>query len=153
MISHAPDNYICPICLGVKGDESDQTLIQQTDIVFQDDLVLVFVASYFIGNNPGHLIVVPKSHFENLYDLPDDIGGRILSVARKMALVMRQAYNCQGVTMLQNSEPEGDQHALHFHLHLFPRYPQDQLHQLMADKRITTPEERLPYINKIRSLL
>ncbi len=153
MYNHAPDDYICPICLGAQGIENEKTLIRQSDIVYQDDQVMVFVASYFIGNNRGHLIVVPLQHVENIYDLPDDLGSRIYSIARKMAITMKKAYECEGIMTLQNNEPASGQHALHYHLHLFPRYPDDNIHSQMESKRETTVEERLSFAEKIRLVL
>jgi histidine triad (HIT) family protein len=153
MYTHAPTDYICPICLGVQGIENDKTLIRNSDIVYKDEQVMVFIASYFIGNNPGHLIVVPIAHFENMYDLPDAIGAHIFSTARKVAIAMKQAYQCEGVMTLQNNEPASGQHAFHYHLHLFPRYENDDIHTHMTKKRETNADERLPYAEKIRKYL
>ena len=137
----------------MQGIENDKTLIRATDIVFRDDQVMVFIASYFIGNSPGHLIVVPLEHFENFYDLPDNIGSHLFSVARKMAIAMKKAYTCEGVMVLQNNEPVSGQHAFHYHIHLFPRYINDEIHSHMTTKRETTVEERNPYAEKIRGIL
>ncbi len=153
MYTHAPAEYICPICLGVQGIESEKTLIKKQDIVYKDEHVMVFVASYFIGNNPGHLIIVPLIHYENLYDLPGEIGSHIFAIARKMAIAMKEAYQCEGVMTLQNNEPASGQHAFHYHLHLFPRYTNDEIHTHMTSKRETTPEERLPYAQRIKKAL
>ena len=127
MYNHAPKDYVCPICVAVKGVENDQTLIKQLDILFRDNEVMVFIASYFIKGSEGHLIVVPVGHYENLYDLSDKIGGKIISVAKEYAIKMKQAYNCNGVNVLQNNEPVAGQHAFHYHLHLFPRYKGDDI--------------------------
>jgi len=86
MNTHAPKNYICPICLGVQGVENEQTLIRKQDILYRDDAVMVLIASYFIKGSEGHLIVVPTRHFENIYDLPDEIGAIIFSTAKEYAL-------------------------------------------------------------------
>lgn len=65
------------------------------------------------------------------------------------AVIMRQAYGCEGVTVLQNNEPAGGQHLFHYHMHLFPRYENDALHAHMLEKRTATPEERMEYVEKI----
>ena len=152
MFNHEPKDYVCPICVGVSGIESDKTLIRQEDVVYKDDEVMAFIASYFIAGNEGHLIVVPKKHYENLYDLPDDVGARVFSVARQMAMVMRKGYGCEGVTTLQHNEPAGGQHAFHYHLHLFPRYKGDSLHENMGNKRETSVEERRKFVEKIKKI-
>jgi histidine triad (HIT) family protein len=153
MLHHAPDNYICPICLGVQGVENEHTLIVANDIVYRDKHVMVFVASYFIGRNEGHLIVVPNNHYEHIYDLPDEVGAHIFKIAKKMAALMSVAYGCAGVTTLQNNGPAAGQHAFHYHLHLFPRYADDDIYAHMNAKRQTTPAERAVFVEKIRELL
>lgn len=148
--SNAPKDYICPICLGVNKVESSDTLMRPTDIVYTDDLVTVFINSFFIGDNAGHVIVVPNEHFENIYDLPSEVGHRVFDIAKKISLTMKDAYSCEGITIRQNNEPAGDQHAFHFHLHIFPRYENDGYNAVQpADKRLATVEERLAYAAKL----
>lgn len=153
MFNHASSDYICPICLGIQGIENDHTLIRQSDIVYKDEIVTVFIASFFIGNNSGHIIVVPNQHFENIYDLPDELATKIQEVTKKFSIILKNTYQCKGITTLQNNEPDGGQHAFHYHLHIFPRYPDDNLHQNMNSKKLTTPSERLPYAEKIKKEL
>lgn len=153
MYNHAPQNYVCPICLGVQGVENEQTLIRASDIIYQDQTVTVFIASYWIGKNSGHVIVVPNQHIEHLYDLPDELGAAIVATARRMAIAMKKAYVCDGITLQQNNEPAGGQHAFHYHLHLFPRYEGDDIYAHLKNKRETTVEERLPYAEKMRQAL
>lgn len=152
MITHAPEQYICPICVAIRGEENEQTLIRQSDIVFKDDLVTAFINSFFIKNNPGHVIVVPNEHVENIYALPDTLGAPIFTVSKRIAIAMKEAYRAEGITTIQNNEPAGDQHAYHYHLHIFPRYTDDQLHENMH-KQSTTPEERKSYADKIKQFI
>jgi histidine triad (HIT) family protein len=153
MYNHTPPNYKCPICPAVNGIENNDTLIRQTDIVYKDELVTAFISSFFIGNNPGHLIIVPNNHFENIYDLPTQYAHRIVEVAQKMAIALKKAYQAEGVTTLQNNEPAGNQHAFHYHFHIFPRYANDELHQNMLKKKSTTPQQRQLYAEKIKAAL
>lgn len=148
MKRHAPKNYVCPICLGVEGIENDQTLIFQSDILYKDDDVVVIVNSFFIKGSEGHLIVVPTDHYENLYELPEKIGAKIFETAKKYAIKMKRAYQCDGVNVVQNNEPAAGQHAFHYHLHLFPRYDGDDLWKHMAKKRLANQAERLECVRK-----
>ncbi len=152
MYNHAPKEYKCPICLGIQGIEDDNTMIKQTDLVYKDDLTSVFINSFFIEGNEGHLIVVPNKHFENLYDLEPDYAHAIIDTAQKMAILLKKAYKCDGITLRQNNEPAGEQHAFHFHLHVFPRYQRDKFNKESVNKRSTTPEERQEYLNKIKAV-
>ncbi len=140
--SRAPKDYICPICLGVQGVENEHTVMKQTDVVYKDDLVTAFVNSFFSGhNNDGFVIVVPNEHFENLYSLPAEYGYRIFEIAQKIAIAMKQAYACDGITTRQNNEPEGDQHAFHFHFHVWPRYKDDGYNTMKPeDKHLADPK-------------
>lgn len=153
MYNHEPENYTCPICIAVQGIENDDTLIAQSDIIYRDDSVMAFISSFFIGKNPGHIIVVSNNHYENIYDFPEDVGHRIFDVAKKMANVLKKAYNCDGITILQNNEPAGNQHAFHYHFHVFPRYENDELHKNMLDKKSTTADERKEYSEKVLHIL
>lgn len=151
--SNAPDNYVCPICLGVEGADTEQTLMRSTDTVYKDDLVTAFINSFFVGRNAGHVIVVPNKHYENIYDLPSEYGYRVFDTAQKIALAMKEAYGCDGITTRQNSEPAGDQHAFHFHFHIFPRYENDGFNTVGSDKRLAGPSERAEYAQKLRLAL
>jgi len=153
MYNHAPENYNCPICLGVNGVESDATMLKQADIVFKDDQVCAFVNSKFVGNNPGHVIVVPNDHFENLYDTPDEILSRIIIVSKKIAIAMKKARNCDGVMIQQNNEPASNQHAFHYHMHIFPRFDGDEIYQYMNNARVSDPQERIAYAEELKKYL
>ncbi len=152
MYNHAPENYVCPICLAVEGVENESTMIKQPDIFYKDEVVMAFISSKF-DKNGGHPLIVPVKHYENLYDLPEDIGSRILSLSKKVARAMKEATNCDGVTVMQNNEPAGDQHAFHYHLHIYPRYLGDELHKSILDTRVSLPEERATLADSLRSCL
>lgn len=152
--SNAPENYECPICLGLDGSDSPKTLIKPTDFVYRDDLVSAFINTFFMGKNAGHVIVVPNKHYESIYTLPTEEGHRIFDIAQKVALAMKEAYNCDGITTRNNNEPAGDQHAFHFHFHVFPRYDNDGYNTVApADKRLAEPDERAEYAEKIKAAL
>jgi histidine triad (HIT) family protein len=153
MHNHASSDYKCPICLGVSGVESEDTLLRLTDIVYIDEFVTAFINSFWIKNNPGHVIVVPNDHYENLYDLPSDLGIHIFNIYKKVAVAMKEAYGCDGITTLQNNEPAGGQHAFHYHFHIFPRYEHDELHENMSNKQLADPAIRKDYAEKLRAHL
>ncbi len=151
---HAPTNYHCPICLGNQGIENDHTLLKQTDLIYKDDLVYVWLNSFWIEGNEGHVIVVPKDHFENIYEIPEEIGNRIFKISKKMALIIKQVYQADGITIKQNNEPAGDQHALHYHQHVFPRYNNDQFNlNCTKEKKIAKPKIRIDYVTKLKKYL
>lgn len=153
MHNHAPTDYICPICIGLSGEQSDRTLIRPVDIIYADDLVTALINSFFLPGNEGHAIIVPNQHFENLYDLPHEYLHRIAEVSQQLSLAMRQAYECDGITTRQNNEPAGDQHAFHYHLHHFPRYAGDSFNQNADNKYLADPSDRTNYAQKLKAIL
>ncbi len=150
MYNHAPKDYKCPICAGLQGVESNDTLIKKDDIIYKDELVTALINSFSIGNNPGHVIIVPNKHVENFYDLDPSTGQKILELAKKIALAMKATYHCDGITILQNNEPAGDQHAFHYHLHIFPRYSEDDFKSQQIAKHLASPAERKKYASLLK---
>jgi histidine triad (HIT) family protein len=150
--SNAPAGYICPVCPSIKGEEGNDTLIKRTDVVYQDDVVSVIVNSFVMGqNNNGPVIVVPNTHYENIYELPSEVGHHIFDIAKKMAIAMKQAYKADGVMIKQNNEPASDQHAFHYHMHVIPRYKNDGLNTILPEqKRLADPAERAEYAERLR---
>jgi histidine triad (HIT) family protein len=153
MYNHAPTNYQCPICLAINGIENEQTYIRQTDIFFKDELIVGFIGSKFIKGNEGNPIIVPTHHFENLYDLPAESAHHLMGVARNVAIALKVARRCDGVTVLQNNEPAGDQHAFHYHMHLFPRFDGDNFHEELQQPVLSDPADRTPFAQTLREIL
>lgn len=149
MYNNAPENYKCPICIGVQGIENDDTLIRQSDIVYKDGLVTAFIGSFFFDNNPGYPIVVPNEHFENIYELPTNYFHRIADISKHLAIAVKEVRKCEGITILQNNEPASNQHAFHYHMHIMPRFNHDDLILNVTKSRISAPEERKPYADML----
>ena len=147
--NHAPDDYICPFCLLVRGIENEHNHIKQSDVVYQNDRVTAFVALRKWPQNTGHVLVIPNAHFENLYDLPIEISTEIQKTARAIALAMKDAYRCDGVVLLQRNEPAGGQRAWHYHLHVIPRYEDDNWPY--SERQPFPADERAAYALKLRN--
>lgn len=150
---HAPSNYICPICLGVQGVENEHTLLRAADRVYHDKHVSIFINSFWIGQNKAHLIVVPNQHYETVLDIPAEIGSAIFSASQIAVHALKAVYGCAGTTLRQNNQPAGDQHAFHYHLHVFPRYENDTFNQDIANhdqKHLSSLAERAPYAAKLK---
>ncbi|MBE5884771.1 MAG: HIT family protein [Lachnospiraceae bacterium] len=73
----------------------------------------------------GHALLIPKEHAANLYELPDETAGKVLVLAKKMAVQMTDALKCDGFNLVQNNGEVAGQTVHHFHLHLIPRYADD----------------------------
>lgn len=73
----------------------------------------------------GHALILPKEHYANLYELPDEMAGAVLKLAKKMATVMTEKLGCDGFNLVQNNGEVAGQTVFHFHMHLIPRYEND----------------------------
>jgi histidine triad (HIT) family protein len=123
--SHVADDYDCPVCRGLRGGDASAELIQASDIVGRNEVVAAVVCSHFLPGSPGHVIVVPVRHYENLYAMPQRGLHACIDMAQAVALAMKVRYGAAGITMRQNNEPAGSQTVFHFHLHVIPRYEGD----------------------------
>lgn len=152
-VTHAPTGYDCPFCDVVQRVARPLPFTQPGDLVYQTEQVTAFVSASWWPHNPGHVLIVPNRHAENIYELPDEDGAAIHRASRLVALALKAAYGCHGVSTRQHNEPGGGQDVWHYHLHVFPRYVGDQLYELTAQRRTTTPEERRPYAERLRVAL
>lgn len=148
MYNHAPPEYVCPYCLLVRGGENNQTPLKQTDIVFHTTDLTAFIATRKWPNNQGHVLIIPNEHFENIFDLPLVLSGQIHSLTRGVALAMKAEYQCDGITIRQHNEPAGDQHIWHYHLHVIPRYQNDDFHN--TQRGPFEASDRAKYAQKLK---
>jgi histidine triad (HIT) family protein len=151
VFNHEPDDYVCPFCRIVAGEESPHN--QRQDVVLRAGSATAFISPRWWPNNHGHVLVVPNDHHENLYDLPSEAGHAVHDVVREIATAMRMAYGCDGISTRQHNEPAGYQDAWHYHVHVFPRYHGDDLYRTMAYPEFVTADRRLPYAEKLRARL
>lgn len=151
MFNHQPDDYICPFCELVAGNESTHNKLQ--DIVFQNEFATATIAPKWWVNNHGHVLVVPNKHYENIYDIPDDVLSEVYKLVKKVAIALRSTYGCEGTSTRQHNEPEGDQDVWHFHVHVYPRYKDDDLYKNHDKKMFVDAEQRAPFAMKLREFL
>ena len=75
----------------------------------------------------GHALILPKEHYANLYELPEEFASKVLVVAKKVVTAMTEVLGCDGYNVLQNNGEVAGQTVFHFHMHLIPRYKDDQV--------------------------
>lgn len=92
----------------------------------------------------GHALILPKDHFSNLFELPDETAGEVMKLARRMSVHMKDKLHADGFNLVQNNGECAGQTVMHFHLHLIPRYEGDGQHILW--KPVETTQEELEQI-------
>jgi histidine triad (HIT) family protein len=75
----------------------------------------------------GHALILPKEHYANLYELSDEVAAKVLIVAKKVITKMTEVLGCDGYNLVQNNGEAAGQTVFHFHMHLIPRYKDDQV--------------------------
>jgi histidine triad (HIT) family protein len=91
--------------------------------VFEDREVLAIMDMF--PATPGHVLVLPKKHIETLFEMPADLGARIMTTAILVAKVIKKKLFPVGLNLIQSNEAAAGQTVPHFHLHIVPRYEGD----------------------------
>lgn len=94
-----------------------------SDTVYEDDLFRVI-----LDLNPatkGHALILPKKHFANIYEIDDETLQKLIVLAKKVAVAMKDTLHCDGLNVVQNNGLVAGQTVFHFHLHIIPRYEGD----------------------------
>ena len=92
-------------------------------IVWEDEEIMAIMDLY--PASPGHVLVLPKRHIENIYEMPADTGARIMALAIAIAKVIKQQLHPDGINLIQANGDAAGQTISHFHLHIVPRYRDD----------------------------
>lgn len=106
----------CIFCKIMKQEIPSYTL-------YEDEIVKVI-----LDINPstnGDCMVIPKKHIENMNDIDDETYMHIFRITKKMYPILKEKLNCKGLTLIQNNELGQD--IKHYHLHLTPRYENDNV--------------------------
>lgn len=148
MYSHAPKDYQCPFCLIASG--GGNSITSQQDVFYKSSLLTAFIAAKWWKNNPGHVIIITNKHFENIYELPDDYAHEVTDFTKEVAIALKKIYACDGVSLRQHNEPAGGQDVFHYHMHVIPRYYEDNLYLNDKEFAWVDQKDRLPYAEKMR---
>ncbi len=73
----------------------------------------------------GHVIILPKNHAANIFEITDEDVSKIMVVAKKIATALKKTYDCDGVNILQNNGEAAGQTVFHLHVHVIPRFKND----------------------------
>ena len=94
-----------------------------TNALYEDDIVKVIFDA-----NPaakGHVLILPKEHFDNIYELDDDTAAHVFKVAAKISKAYKKALDFDGLNIVQNNGKVAGQTVFHFHMHIIPRIKGD----------------------------
>ena len=98
-------------CKIIKGEIPSYT-------IYEDDIIKAFLDINPTHN--GHTLIIPKKHYENIYDIDEQTLNYIMKKAIEIANILKDGLGCDGLTLCENNEY--GQEVKHFHLHLIPKY-------------------------------
>ncbi|NLK22067.1 MAG: HIT family protein [Epulopiscium sp.] len=106
----------CLFCKIANGKMSSATIFENGEFRV--------ILDRFPGNR-GHILIMPKEHIENIYEMDPDKGGRLFALAIHIAKALKKELNMEGLNIVQNNGKLAGQTIFHFHLHIIPRYKGD----------------------------
>ena len=106
----------CIFCKIAAGEIPSATLYED------DDFRVIFDAS---PATKGHVLILPKEHAANVFELSEETASKVFVLAKKIATVLKEVTGCEGVNILQNNGEIAGQTVFHFHMHIIPRYKGD----------------------------
>ena len=108
----------CIFCEIIKGNS-------RAYIVHEDDETIALLDKHPI--NRGHTLVIPKAHYENVFDIPEEALGAVATTIKKVSTQLKENLKADGVNILNASGKAAQQSVFHLHFHLVPREEHDGL--------------------------
>jgi len=93
--------------------------------VLDDERVLAFMD--INPSSRGHMLVVPKKHAENIFEVSESDLAAVTIAVKRCATAVKEALKAEGVTVLQLNGKASDQIVPHIHIHVMPRWENDGL--------------------------
>jgi histidine triad (HIT) family protein len=88
--------------------------------VYEDDQVYAFLDISQVTK--GHTLVIPKKHVKDVYDMSPETAGELFARVPKIVYAIKKTFEPQGINLLNNNEPAAGQVVFHSHIHIIPRY-------------------------------
>ena len=106
--------------------------------VYEDDFTLAF-----LDINPVtkyHTIVIPKQHFVNALDIPEDVFLQVMSTVKKVVNIYKEKLQLENLQIIHNAGKIGQQDVFHLHAHVVPRYDGDGQDIKRKTSQVSTAE-------------
>lgn len=118
-------------------------------IVYEDEHTLAFMDIGPIVK--GHVLVIPKTHYDPLTETPDEIVAQLHTVAKRVAQAQIDGLGADGVNIMQNNGAAAGQEVPHIHVHVIPRFTNDGHHWNWNAKKYDDFEEMAELAEKMLS--
>ena len=94
-------------------------------LVFEDEKVMAFLDIRPL--NEGHTLVIPKAHYESIFDIPKESIAYLHGITKRIAIAVEKATKADGISIIQQNGKAAGQDIFHLHVHVIPRYEDQKL--------------------------
>jgi len=94
-------------------------------LIYEDDKALAFLDIRPLSE--GHTLVIPKAHYETVFDIPQELITYLHGITKKVALAVKKATEADGISIIQQNGEAAGQEICHLHVHIIPRYEGQKL--------------------------
>jgi len=112
--------------------------------IYEDELFRVILDAS--PATRGHALILPKEHYKDLFDLGEKEKAALMEVSQKVALKMKEKLKFDGLNLVQNNGQLAGQTVFHFHLHLIPRYNNEENQEKISWEHLVMKPEELDQI-------
>jgi histidine triad (HIT) family protein len=110
------DKNLCTFCNLIQGAAEVSVCHEDSDAIAFMDIQPV---------NIGHVLVVPREHYESLLEVPEDLGIHLFRVTMQLSNAVRRVSGCEDLNIVVSSGEAAGQDEPHFHVHIIPRRAND----------------------------
>jgi histidine triad (HIT) family protein len=89
-------------------------------IIYENETVMAFLDTRPLSE--GHTLVIPKEHYKDIFDTPEEVLCHAHKISRRIALALKKAFKVDGISIFQQNGRAANQEILHLHVHVVPRY-------------------------------
>ena len=133
-------NENCIFCKILNGDIPSAKLYEDEEFAIILD---VGPASF------GHALILPKEHYANVFEMPEELLAKAVSLAKVWGEKLVKGLNADGLNLVQNNGLAAGQTVFHFHLHLIPRYENDSVGEMWRPGSLSA-EQREEILAKVK---
>ena len=104
------------------------------NIIYEDETVMVFLDIRPL--NIGHTLVIPKKHYVDIFDIPENQLSQVHKVAKRVSVAVKKATNADGISIIQQNGKAAAQDIFHLHVHVVPRFEGQKLPSFSALREV-----------------
>lgn len=109
--------------------------------IYEDDYVSAFLDIKPIER--GHTLVVPKEHYENVHEIPEELQAYLYQIVKRIADAQRKVFSPAGISVAQNNGRAAGQVIFHFHTHVIPKNSEAQDRYQATEEDLRSAAEEL----------